>query len=179
VDKRDLPALMEGLRRIVMATDQTAVDKAMRVWLQRWSGRYPRLAPQIERSRSFLLRSRYIDGAKINIVFSDLGYKREKLKDFRWAVPKDVTIMIDSARIADGKFEALIDMSKDPQMYAFAKKKYRLTLTFDPREAPDFIQDRIGWHGEGLTDKNYLDTKTIPGVRRIRREWVIDRADLM
>ena len=140
----------------------------------------PELRPGSMRVRREAIQSgQWVDGARINIVFSDLGYKREKLKDFRWTVPKDVTIMVDSVRIAGGKFEALIDMSKDPQMYAFAKKKYRLTLTFDPREAPDFIQDRIGWHGEGITDKRYLDTKTIPGVRVIRREWTIDRKDVL
>ena len=70
-------------------------------------------------------------------------------------------------------------MSKDPHMYAFTRKKYRLTVTMDPRSAPDFIQDRIGWHGEGLTDKKYLDTKTAPGVRLIRKTWIIDRKDLI
>ena len=125
-----------------------------------------------------ILKSPYVDGARVDIQLHDIDYKPQVLEDFSWDVPKDVTIMIDSARIADGKFQAEIDMSRDPNIYAFKRKKYVLTVSFDPRGAPDFIQDRIGWHGEGLTDKKYLDTKTIPGVRMIRKQWIIDLKDL-
>jgi hypothetical protein len=55
-----------------------------------------------------------------------------------------------------GKFKREIDMSKDPKMYGFAKDKYEMILWFNPRTAPDFVQDRIGWNGEGLTDNKYL-----------------------
>jgi tetratricopeptide (TPR) repeat protein len=121
----------------------------------------------------------WANGARVDITLTDLNYTPQSLKEFSWEVPKNVTILVDSVRVRGGKFQLEIDMSRDPQIYAFAGKKYRLTLTIDPREAPDFVQDRIGWHGEGITDKRYLDTKTVPGVRIIRKEWIIDRKDII
>jgi hypothetical protein len=146
------------------------------------------LAPAKEKAESTKVRlaalktsdtDQFASGTKVEIRLADMDYKEPNLKEFSWKIPKDVTIMVDTARIANGKFLAEINMSKNPDMYAFKKDKYRLTLTIDPRSAPDFVQDRIGWHGEGLTDKNYLDTKTIPGTRIIRKEWIIDRKDII
>ena len=142
-------------------------------------------APAAEKRESMKVRleaiqdNQWVDGARIDIILQDLDYKPQSLKEFSWEVPRDVTIMVESVRIGEGQFETEIDMSRDPHMYSFKKDKYRLVLTLDPRSAPDFIQDRIGWRGEGLTDKNYLDTKTIPGVRMIRKEWIIDRKDII
>ena len=77
-----------------------------------------------------------------------------------------------------GTFSRKIDMSKDPGMYSFKAPKYDLILSFNPQAAPDFVKDRIGWVGEGLTDKRYLDTKTIPGVHLIRHVVSLTREDL-
>ena len=52
-----------------------------------------------------------------------------------------------------GTFSRKIDMSKDPGMYSFHAPKYELILSFNPQASPDFVKDRIGWVGEGLTDK--------------------------
>ena len=71
-----------------------------------------------------------------------------------------------------------IDMSKDPKMYSFTKGEYELILSINPRNAPDFIKDRIGWNGEGWTDAKYLDTKTVPNVRIIRRVIKLTKEDL-
>ena len=121
----------------------------------------------------------WVNGARVDIVLTDLDYKLGLLKEFSWEVNKNVTIAVDQIRIKGGKFEIEIDMSKDPGIYSFKSKKYRLTATIDPRTTPDYIQDRIGWHGEGIHDKKYLDTKTEPGVRLIRKEWIIDREDIV
>jgi hypothetical protein len=64
--------------------------------------------------------------------------------------------------MVNGKFSRKIDMAKDPQMYSFAKEKYELIVWFNPRTAPDFVQDRLGWNGEGLADKKYLVETTEP-----------------
>ncbi|MBC8101599.1 MAG: hypothetical protein H7Z41_03315 [Cytophagales bacterium] len=101
----------------------------------------------------------------------------------------------DSAKIADltkqgysvatsdrsilGKFKREIDMSKDPKMYGFKSDKYELILSINPASAPDFVQDRIGLMGEGWTDKRFLDTKTLPGVRLIRQKIDLSRTDLL
>jgi tetratricopeptide (TPR) repeat protein len=72
-----------------------------------------------------------------------------------------------------------IDMSKDPTMYSFSRDKYDLIVSINPRVAPDFIQDRIGDNGEGLTDKRYLDTTTKPGVRMIRLVIPLTKEDIV
>ncbi len=46
-------------------------------------------------------------------------------------------------------FRREIDMSKDPKMYSFSKDRYQLILSFNPRNAPEFVQDRYGTNGEG------------------------------
>lgn len=86
------------------------------------------------------------------------------------------------ARGADqrpGKFSREFDMSKDPKMYGFKKDSYDLILSFNPRLAADMIQDRIGWNGEGITDKRYLDTTTKPGLRMLRAVIKLKREDIL
>jgi len=78
-----------------------------------------------------------------------------------------------------GTFKREIDMSKDPGMYSFSKDKYELILSFNPRTAPDFVQDRIGWSGEGLTDDNYLVVdKERNNLRMLRKVIVLTKDDL-
>jgi tetratricopeptide (TPR) repeat protein len=77
-----------------------------------------------------------------------------------------------------GKFGRQIDMSKDPRMYSFNKDRYELIVSFNPRTAPDFVQDRLGWSGEGLTDKRHLDTST-PGLRMLKKRIVLSRDDIL
>lgn len=77
-----------------------------------------------------------------------------------------------------GTFKRQIDMSKDPNMYSFKNGKFDLIVSFNPQAAPDFVQDRVGWVGEGLTDRHYLDTKTIPGVHLIRHRVELTRAQI-
>ncbi len=79
-----------------------------------------------------------------------------------------------------GEYSRQFDMSKDPTMYSFSRPKYELILSLNPRVFPDNIQDRFGYSGEGLTDKNYLVTDpTRHDLRMIRRVIEIDKADLV
>ena len=79
-----------------------------------------------------------------------------------------------------GTFKREIDMSKDPKMYSFKKDRYELTFSFSPRNAPEFVQDRIGWSGEGLTDKKYLVVdKGRRDLRMLRKVVVLSREDLL
>jgi tetratricopeptide (TPR) repeat protein len=121
----------------------------------------------------------WANGARVDITLTDLDYKPQSLKEFSYDVPRNATILVDVIRVRRGKFQLELDMSRDPRIYALAGKKYRLTAKIDPRDCPDYVQDRIGWHGEGITDKKYLDTKTVPGVRMLRKEWIIDRKDII
>ncbi len=77
-----------------------------------------------------------------------------------------------------GVFKREIDMSKDPGMYSFSKDKYELILSINPRLFPPNVQDRMGASGEGLTDKRFLDTKTMPGDRMIRRVITLTKDQL-
>lgn len=83
-----------------------------------------------------------------------------------------------------GKFKREIDMSKDPNMYSFAAPKYDLIISFNPRNAPDFVQDRFGWSGEGLTDAKYLEVvapKSGIGadLRMLRRKITLTKEDIL
>ena len=77
------------------------------------------------------------------------------------------------------QFKKTIDMSRDPRMYSFAKDKYDFVVSFNPRIAPEMVQDRFGWGGEGMTDKHFLDTKTQPGLRMLRVPITLTRDDLL
>ena len=78
-----------------------------------------------------------------------------------------------------GVYSRTIDMSKDPSMYSFSRDKYELILSINPRNMPDNIQDRYGWSGEGLTDKNYLFVDpTKHNLRMIRRVITLTKDDL-
>ena len=72
-----------------------------------------------------------------------------------------------------------IDMSKDPKMYSFKANDYDLILSFNPRLAPDFVQDRLGWNGEGLTDKRYLRSDVKPGLRLLYLKLKLTQEDIL
>ena len=78
----------------------------------------------------------------------------------------------------EGTFKKEIDMTHDPKMYGFAKDKYELILSFNPRSTSDFVKDRLGWNGEGMTDKRFLDEKTLPGAHLLRAKILLTKDDL-
>jgi hypothetical protein len=90
--------------------------------------------------------------AEINQLFVQLRGDSLKMGD----LGKQNVLIAQKDLLIPGSFSRKIDMTQDPQMYGFVKEKYELILWFNPRTAPDFIQDRLGWNGEGLTDKKYL-----------------------
>jgi len=122
------------------------------------------------------------DGCRIDTTLMDDDYKEPNPKTFDWQVDPDVTALVQiglaGIYVADGKFQQTFDLTKDTKQYPLKKDKYVLTLTFNPRTAPDDAQDLIGWSGEGLKDKKYLDT-SVPGVCRLRKVWILDREDLI
>lgn len=147
-----------------------------------YTNRYQEYMKSPEKQRKYLA---WQNGCRVRIVLEDEGYDYLHMKDqkeFQWQVDKTLTLMVDEAAVRDGKFSLDINMNDTEQnstMYPFVKKNYRLSVWFNPQDAPDFIQDRIGWRGEGLTDKHYLDTKSIPGVRMLRREFTLKRSDIL
>ena len=145
-------------------------------YLAAWPGEKPGFV--LDRLRDYG-ENTWLDGARIDVVLADRDYKAPVLKSFSWVVDKNATICVDSAYIGEGKFKVTLDMSKDPNIYPLRAEKYRLVLSFNPLTAPDYIQDRIGWWGEGITDKKCLDTKTKPGVRMLKKVYELRREDII
>ncbi|MDX1931090.1 MAG: tetratricopeptide repeat protein [Capsulimonadales bacterium] len=81
---------------------------------------------------------------------------------------------------APSEFKREIDMSKDPKMYGFAKDEYELILWINPRYAPDFFKDRVGFSGEGLKeDQRFLDTSTVKNARIVRVVIPLKKEDIL
>lgn len=134
------------------------------------------------------------DGTRIEIRFEDAGYKMADVETFSLNslhLDPDLSIMQDAVSVRGGKFSKKIDMSQDPDMYSFAAPKYTVTAWFNPanpNDCPTEVQDRIGWLGQGMTDKNYLDvsakvpgdtTDPIPGLRMIKKTFTLTREDII
>lgn len=106
-------------------------------------------------------------GARVQVVLKDKGYNLDlRKKGFSFEVAKDVTYMQDSLFNRKARFSSTINMTKDPSMYPFLANEYDLEFLWSPRWAPAYIQDRLGWNGEGMDDKKFLDT-SVPNLRQI------------
>lgn len=121
-------------------------------------------------------------GAHIDMVLQDADYKQPSLQHFKWDVDPNETILADTGIhglfVEKHKFTRVYDLTKDTKQYPFKKDKFVLIFTFNPRTAVDFVQDWVGWSGEGLTDKKYLDT-SVPGLRRVRKVIYLTRDDII
>ncbi|MCX8052511.1 MAG: tetratricopeptide repeat protein [Armatimonadetes bacterium] len=126
-------------------------------------------------------RKLWRDGCRVRWMICDYDYKMPQLKTFSYKIDKTKTVAWDSAYVSGGTFSDRIDLSQDPEFYPFKADKYRVVITFVPQQsdAPDYVQDRIGWKGEALRDKRYLDLRTQPGFRLLRKEFVLTRKDVM
>lgn len=134
------------------------------------------------------------DGARVEIRLEDAGYKMAPVQSFSLNslhLDPTLTILQDAVSVRNGKFSKKIDMSQDPDMYSFKAPKYTVTVWFNPsnpNDAPPQVQDRIGWLGQGMTDKNYLDTsgnvpgdvtEPVPGLRMIKKTFTLTQDDLL
>lgn len=133
-------------------------------------------------------RQTWRDGSRVYWMLADADYKMTSLEEFDWKIDESQTIAWDSVYIGGGSFSQIIDFSKDPEFYPFAKKKYKLIIWIKPQQSgvPDYVQDRIGWKGEALTDRKYLVTTpqpdirmTTPGFKLLKKEIILDRSDIM
>jgi hypothetical protein len=134
------------------------------------------------------------DGARVDIRLNDEGYKMRALPGLTLRSFSEVpptTIMQDTVQVNGGVFERKIDMAQNPEIYTFDARKYTVTVSFNPanpQNCPANVQDRIGWLGEFMTDKNYLDTSgtipgdainPIPGLRILKKTFTVTRDDLL
>ena len=112
-------------------------------------------------------------GTRIRVVLKDENYPNSEPAGMKWDQsdsvnldpPKDITFMQDQLFVKNRRFNRKVDMSKDPTMYPFTAKDYVLEFFYDPRSAPPHIQDKFSWNGEGMTDKNFMDTTDWPKQR--------------
>ena len=124
--------------------------------------------------------------AKISYAAAEVGPLFAKLRADS-AIVADLTkkgySVATKAALIPGKYKREINMSLDPKMYSFKAPKYDLIVSFNPRPAPDFVQDRLGPNGEGMTDKRYL--VTVPAeapkapYRMLRAKIELSREDII
>ena len=126
-------------------------------------------------------------GTRIRVVLKDLDFPNAEPAGMKWdsqdAVsldpPKDTTFMQDQLFVKNQRFSHKVDMSKDPTMYPFKGDKYLLEFYYDPRSAPPHIQDKFSWNGEGMTDKNFLNTQVRTGQKVIYWSTVLTKDQLL
>ncbi|MBI5708480.1 MAG: hypothetical protein HZC36_15965 [Armatimonadetes bacterium] len=112
-------------------------------------------------------------GTRIRFVLRDADFPRAKEAGMEWDYskevildpPKGLTWMQDGLFVKHQQFNRKIDMSRDPTMYPCVSKEYYLEFYYNPRSAAAHIQDKFGWNGEGMTDKNFLREDIRPGTR--------------
>lgn len=106
-------------------------------------------------------------GARVRMVIRDSDYNLlwEPAPSLDFERDKKKTYMLDPLYTQNGRFDRKIDMSRNPTMYPFKSDKFFIEFYFNPRSAPPHIQDRVGFSGEGMTDKNFLNTTEREGTR--------------
>ena len=116
--------------------------------------------PQIDVTRPKVFKVKgqinMADGGRIDVKLTDWDYVEKPADQVqeKFSVDATQTILMDSIAIRKNHFEREMDMSKDPKMYNFSQKYYRIVLSFNPRTTSPHIQDRFGFNGEGMTDSN-------------------------
>jgi hypothetical protein len=126
-------------------------------------------------------------GTRLRLIVRDADYPDalpggvawEKGSAVELTPKKGITYMQEQLFIRDMRFNKRVDMSRDPTMYPFQKPKYVIEVYYNPRSAPNHIQDRFGWNGEGMTDKHYLNEEIRPGQRVIFARFEMDRDQIL
>ncbi len=130
-------------------------------------------------------------GTRIRVVLKDQDFKNAEPAGMKWDFsdnvnldpPKNETFMQDQLYVKNRRFNRKVDMSKDPTMYPFTGQDYVMEFFYNPRSAPPHIQDKFSWNGEGMTDKNFLNTNVRPGQRvmyttlKLTRDMILRRGE--
>lgn len=126
-------------------------------------------------------------GTRIRCVLRDADYETDVAAGLHWdkssAVNLDPdrtkTYMQEQLFVRNQRFNRRIDMSKDPTMYPFLAKDYIIEFYYNPQSAPAHIQDKFGFIGEGMTDKNFLNLDVREGERVIYAKLRLTRDQLL
>lgn len=96
-------------------------------------------------------------GPRVRCVLKDAGYTLPNpASEFSFDVPRGLTYMQESLYVKETRIDRKIDMSRDPSMYSFKADKYDVVFFYNPRLAAPHIQDRLGFSGEGMADRQFL-----------------------
>lgn len=128
-------------------------------------------------------------GTRIRCILRDVDYPSAIEGGANWDdnasinfdPPRDRTYMQEQLFVRNQRFDKTIDMSRDPTMYPFTKKNYVLEFYYNPRSAPEHIQDKFGWNGEGMTDSviTNMNSKIRPGEKVFYFSMPITRDQLL
>jgi len=130
-------------------------------------------------------------GTRIRFIVRDADYPGAVPGGMAWDSssevaldpPKGITFLQDQLFIRDMRFSRDIDMSRDPTMYPFAKEDYVIEFYYNPRSAPAHMQDKFGFSGEGMTDKNHLnldvrkDQRVIFATMKLTKDQILRQGD--
>ena len=128
-------------------------------------------------------------GSRIRCILRDKDYPTaipggaewDKESDINFDPPRDRTYMMEQLFVRNQRFDRTIDMSRDPTMYPFTKHDYVIEFYYNPRSAPEHIQDKFGWNGEGMTDSiaSNMNTSVRKGTKVLFYSMPITRDQLL
>ena len=125
-------------------------------------------------------------GTRIRFILRDADYPHatpggmdwDQGEEVEFEPSRDRTFLQDSLYVKNQRFTKRIDMRRDVTMYPLTREEYILEFYYNPRSAPDHIQDRFGFTGEGMTDANYLRTDVREGQRVVFCQMRLTRAQI-
>jgi hypothetical protein len=135
-----------------------------------------------------------LDYARVTVLLRDKNWQELAKQPFDWRM-SNTTLEWDNVQVRDGKFKWTLDLNRDPadmgrqpsEIYPLTSDDYELVVQFNPRTQAVFIQDRYGWSGEGLTDKNVkvdpsrtgiVEGKRVP-LRYVEKTTILKRKDIV
>ncbi|MFN3684253.1 MAG: tetratricopeptide repeat protein [Fimbriimonadaceae bacterium] len=126
-------------------------------------------------------------GTRIRVVLKDKDMPNDQPGGMQWDqgtavnldVPVGLTFMQEQLFVRNRRFDKRVDMSNDRTMYPFKSDRYLLEFYYNPRSAPPHIQDKFGYNGEGMTDKNFLNTEVRKGQRVVFARLELTRDQIL
>jgi len=141
-----------------------------------------------------------LDLSRVHIQFQDKDYetrtKSGPTYNLDWKMA-NCTLEWDDVSVNKNKFKHTINLDRDPAdmgrepsyIYPLKADQYEVSVTYNPRLQAAFIQDRYGWHGEGLTAREgelmtdpsragMMLGRSFP-LRYVRKAMLVSREDVV
>ncbi|HEY3284528.1 MAG TPA: hypothetical protein VGN26_19835 [Armatimonadota bacterium] len=131
----------------------------------------------------------------LTVTIRDKGYDKlyaAHRDDFQWQkqnltlYSRDVSFPTDSKK--RNEFVTELDLSVDPfdpegprdpkKLFPFKSPEYEVSVFFDPARQGPYVQDGLGWLGEGYQDKDsHIDPKR--GIRVLEKDIILRRDQIL